>query len=97
MKIKPQHHDEIVGYICKRVQMILNKNIQIISVNTGINSTKTKIKIYIYFNYMKVTYKFYEEYTFNIIILDSLINNIILDFEYQLLTRGNELRQFVMN
>ena len=87
--IKPIHHDEIVMYIGKRIKMILDKNIDIDTIYSAINNNKNKIKIQLYFIFMKITYKFINEYQLDLNNIDIIVDTLIDDIEIKLANINN--------
>ena len=85
--MNPIYHNEIIHYIGKRLNMILNKNIYISSLYSYINSNKNKIKIKILFIFMNKSYSFINIYYLNqhkLDYLEDIISIIVDDFAMHL-------------
>lgn len=84
--MQPIYYREIIYMISIRLQMILSKNLKLTSLAFNINSLKTKIKIFLHFNYNNKEFEYHniiyisKDNDLNILVEDT-IDNILKDIE----------------
>lgn len=74
-------HHELCYFINFRIKMSLSKNIQLISIRTGVNEINTLFNVNFKYIYKNIECTFSKQYKLNVNNLEKNITKIINDFD----------------